>query len=491
MLTEPLYSAAEMRAAEAAYTGPTLELMERAGAAVADAILRGYPDARTVSVWCGAGANGGDGFVVARKLHEAGRGVQVRLLAPEERIAGDALENLRRARALGLLFVDEWTPADVVVDALFGTGFTGAPRPEAARAIWEMNALESPVVSVDVPSGVDASTGEIAGPAVEAALTVTFHGRKLGLVVAPGRFHAGRVEVADIGLDHAATRHRRTTEAILALVPRRGERDNKYSAGAVLVVGGSTGLTGAPCLTAEAALRAGAGIVTACVPASLNLVFEQRLLEVMTRPCPDEDGRMTAAAAEVILAAAERADAVALGPGLGRTDATRELVRILLERLELPVVLDADGLWAVAGHLAWVFARDAPTVLTPHAGELARLLGRESAWVSAHRLDAVQAGADDAGAVVLLKGADTLVGAPGHGVLVSDHGNPGLATAGSGDVLAGVAAAFLAKGMEPQVAAAAAATAAGVASGLAAETHGTAGMIARDVVEALSPALSR
>ena len=490
-MIEFFYIAVEMRAAEATYPGPTLELMERAGVAVADAILRDYRDARTIAVWCGAGANGGDGFVVACRLHEAGRAVQIRLLAPEERIAGDALENLRRACELGVPFVEEWAPADVAVDALFGTGFSGAPRPEAARAIEELNALESPVVSVDVPSGVDASTGEVAGPAVEADLTVTFHGRKAGLAVAPGRFHAGRVEVADIGLPHGETRHRRVTEEILGLVPRRGERDNKYSAGAVLVVGGSIGLTGAPCLTAEASLRAGAGIVTACVPASLNLVFEQRLLEVMTRPCPDEDGRMTPAAADVILAAAERVDAVALGPGLGRTDGTRELVRILLERLELPVLLDADGLWAVAGHLAWVFAREAPTVLTPHAGELARLLGRESAWVSAHRLGAVQAGADDAGAIVLLKGADTLVAAPGRGVLVSDHGNPGLATAGSGDVLTGIAAAFLAKGMEPQVAAAAAATAAGVAAGLAAQTHGTAGMIASDVVEALSPALSR
>ena len=226
------------------------------------------------------------------------------------------------------------------------------------------------------------------------------------------------------------------------------------------------------------------------MPASLNLVFEQRLVEVMTRPCADEDGAMTPEAADEILAAAERAGAVALGPGLGRTDGTRALVGFLLDRLDRPVVLDADGLWALAGHLDWVFARDAPTVLTPHAGELGRLLGRPSAWVSANRLDAVQAGADDTGTVVLLKGADTLIAAPARTPVVVDLGSPGLATAGSGDVLTGVVAAFLAKGMEGTVAATAAAAACGAASRLAEERHGRAGMIARDVIEALSPALS-
>lgn len=199
---------------------------------------------------------------------------------------------------------------------------------------------------------------------------------------------------------------------------------------------------------------------------------------------------MTPEAADVVLEAAERAGAIALGPGLGRTEGTRALVGFLLDRLDKPVVLDADGLWALAGHLDWVFSRDAPTVLTPHAGELGRLLGRPSAWVAANRLDAVQAGADDTGTVVLLKGADTLVAGPGRDPVVVDLGNAGLATAGSGDVLTGVVGAFLSKRLEAGLAAAAAAAACGVASGLAAERHGQAGMIARDVIEALSPALS-
>lgn len=489
--TEPLYTAEEMRAAEATYRGPTLELMERAGAAAAASLRRRFPDARRVSVWCGGGANGGDGLVVARLLHAEGLEVEVSLLADEERVRGDAAENLRRARELGIPFVAEPGAADVVVDALFGTGFSGEPRREAAAAIATVNRSGAPVLSVDVPSGVDASTGRVAGLAVEASATVTFHGRKLGLHVAPGRFHAGEVEVADIGLVHGDTAARRALPELVELVPPRTERDSKYSAGFVLVVGGSTGLTGAPCLTSEAALRAGAGVVVACVPASLSLVFELRLLEVMSRPCADEDGHLVPAAAERILELARRADAVAIGPGLGRTDGTRELVRILLARLEQPVVLDADGLWALAGHLDWVFARDRPTVLTPHAGELGRLLGWESARVAARRLDAVRTGADETGAVVLLKGIDTLVAEHGKGVLLSDLGNAGLATAGSGDVLTGVVAAFLARGLDAYGAAAAAAAAHGLAAGLAAERHGRAGMVAGDVVPELSRVVSR
>jgi ADP-dependent NAD(P)H-hydrate dehydratase / NAD(P)H-hydrate epimerase len=489
MWTEPLYTAAEMRAAEETHDGAMLELMERAGSAAADALLRRYQDVRSVSVWCGTGSNGGDGFVVARKLHEAGRTVEIVLVGDEEKIAGDAAENLARIKKLQIPFVEDGS-GEVAVDALFGTGFSGKPRHGAARAIQKLNALDVPILAVDVPSGVDASTGEAAGPAVRARATVTFHGWKAGLAVAPGRFHAGDVEVADIGLASGETRHARATARILDLVPRRGAKDNKYTAGSVLVIGGSAGKTGAPCLSAMAALRAGAGIVTVCGPASLNVIFEQRLLEVMTRPCPDEDGVMTMDAADEILDAAEKATAVAIGPGLGRTDNVRALTGYLLDRLDKPIVLDADGLWAIAGHLDWVFSRDAPTVLTPHAGELARLLGRDSGWVSARRLHAVQAGADDVGAVVLLKGADTLVAAPGKGVLVCDLGNPGLATAGTGDVLTGIVAAFLSKGMDGRLAAAAAAAAGGEAAALAAERVGTAGMIASDVIAALSPVLS-
>jgi NAD(P)H-hydrate epimerase len=363
---------------------------------------------------------------------------------------------------------EEGLQGDVLIDALFGTGFRGAPRPEAAGLIEQVNASGAPVVSVDLPSGVNADTGEIEGAAVRADVTVTMHGRKLGLEVAPGRFHAGDVVVADIGLEARETEHRLVTRDVLALVPRKRPEDNKYTAGAVLVVGGSPGTTGAVCLTASAVLRADAGYVTVCAPRESLPVIELRLLEAVKRPL-EEAGD-----------AVGRHGALALGPGLGRTPDRQALVRRLLEETALPAVVDADGLFGLEP-----FERSAPTVLTPHAGELGRLLGRESAWVDAHRLEAAREGAERFGCVCLLKGADVLVAAPGHGVLVAALGPPSLATAGTGDVLTGVLAAFLSKGMEARIAAAAAA----LACDVAARRGPARGLVASDVVALLPAAL--
>ena len=445
-MLDPLFTADEMRAAEQCYPGfpeTAPELMERAGRAVALEVLGAFPGARRVAVVCGGGANGGDGRIALRLLQEAG----------VDAVETEAPEGF-----------------DLVVDALFGTGFRGSPRPEAAALIERINACGAPVVSVDLPSGVDASTGEIAGPAVDANCTVTFHGRKLGHHVAPGRFHTGRLVVADIGLTPGATAARRVLPAILGSVPARGVRDTKYSSGSVLIVGGSPGMTGAAVLVARAALRADAGYVTLCVPAECVAVAEALVLE------PVKVGLPVVGALEVILEHAARAGAVAIGPGLGRAPAARELVAGLLASLTCPVVVDADGLYDLGP-----FERHAPTVLTPHAGELGRLLGKPSDWVAAHRLAAVTECAERFGAVTLLKGPDTLVQVPGQGVLVADHGPPSLATAGTGDVLTGVVAAFLAKGMEAGHAAAAAA----VAHGLAAASCVQRGLVASDVADAL------
>jgi ADP-dependent NAD(P)H-hydrate dehydratase / NAD(P)H-hydrate epimerase len=331
-------------------------------------------------------------------------------------------------------------------------------------------------VSVDLPSGVDASTGEAAGAVVDADLTVTFHARKVGLAVAPGRFRAGRVVVADIGLDEIPTEHRRATPALLDVVPRRKPGDTKYTAGSVLVVGGQPGMTGAACLSALAALRADAGYVALAVPAESLPVVETLALEPVKIGWTEDD------AVETIVAAAERAGAIALGPGLGRGAGRQALVRELLARLDLPAVVDADALY----DLEPFGRRAASTVLTPHAGELARLLGTDSEWVGAHRLEAAQRGAERFGAILVLKGSDTIVAAPGSGVIVSDLGPPALATAGTGDVLTGITAAFLSKGLEPQVAAAAAA----VAHGRAAElVPHRAGLVASDLLEAIPRAL--
>jgi hydroxyethylthiazole kinase-like uncharacterized protein yjeF len=431
----PLYTADEMRAAEQGHDVDAM--MERAGRAVADAILRRYPVARRIAAVCGKGANGGDGRIALRVLAEAGR---------------ETSEDL--------------DGADVVIDALFGTGFHGAPRDDAAKLIDRINTADAPVVAVDLPSGIDASTGEIEGAAVTADVTVTMHAPKVGLVVAPGRFHAGDVEVADIGIEAGETTHRLVTDDVLELVPRKGAGDTKYSSGSVLVVGGSPGMSGALCLAAEAAFRADAGYVAVATHAESLPVVEVRLLEAVKAPLSDVD-RL-----------AQRASALAVGPGLGRGEDERALVRRLLRELEVPAVVDADALFELEPD-DWPAAR----VLTPHAGELARLLDRDD--VDAHRLDAVQAAADRFGCVVLLKGADTLVAVPGEGVLVSAAGTPALATAGTGDVLTGIVAAFLAKGMEARLAAAAAA----FAHGRAAELGPERGLVASDLIEALPDVL--
>ena len=449
---EPLYSAEEMRAAEARYPrypDSAPELMERAGRAVADECIRSFPDARRFAFVCGGGANGGDGRIAAGLLRQAGRET-----VETEDVAG----------------------ADVVVDALFGTGFRGVPRPEAAALIERINGSGAPVLSVDLPSGVDASTGEIAGVAVRADVTVTFHGRKVGLVVAPGRFHSGRVVVAPIGLEQTPTAVVRATPAVLALVPRRRADDSKFTAGSLLVVGGAPGTTGAPVLSATAALRADAGYVTLAVPHECLQTAEVLALEPVKR------GFDAASALDTLTPDLERASALALGPGLGRSDEARALVRDLLRASRLPTVVDADALFGLEP-----LERDAPTVLTPHAGELARLLDADSTWVAAHRLEAAARCAERFGAVVLLKGADSIVHAPDGRTVVCDTGPAALATAGTGDVLTGVVGAFLAKGLDATDAAAAAAVAHGLA---AASVRHAAGLVASDVAAALPAALS-
>jgi ADP-dependent NAD(P)H-hydrate dehydratase / NAD(P)H-hydrate epimerase len=463
---EALYTAAEMRAAEERYPGypeTVPELMDRAGSAVADVILARYDDARRITVVCGPGNNGGDGRVAARLLEQAGRDVRIVESKPEE-----------EEKELG--------DPELIVDALFGTGFETAPRSAASALIERMNAAGVPIVSVDVPSGVNASTGEVPGTAVSASLTATFHGHKVGLHVAPGRFRAGEIVVTDIGLEPHETEHRLVDRTLLRRVPRKRDGDNKYTAGAVLVVGGSRGLTGAACLAAEAAFRADAGYVAVAVPRSALPVIEQRLLEAVKRPCAEDDaGRLALDALDDIFAAVERMDAVALGPGLGRSEETKALVRRLLAELRVPVVVDADALWELEPG-DW----PAPRVLTPHEGELARLLGEESSWVAAHRLDAARRAAARFRCVVLLKGADTLVAGPQGKTLVRSLNAPSLATAGTGDVLTGILAAFLAKGMEARLAAAAASVAQAVAA-LSAPLRS--GLVASDVVQNLPRAL--
>ncbi|HEY5816313.1 MAG TPA: NAD(P)H-hydrate dehydratase [Solirubrobacterales bacterium] len=469
---------------------PSLELMEAAGRAVAEAVGERAPEG-PVRVVCGKGNNAGDGLVAARYLREAGFEVEALLLWPADELSGDAAVNLARfdaEQASGDLG-PRLAGSGAVVDAIFGTGFSGEPRESVLGAIEAINACGGPVVACDVASGVDASSGEVAGAAVEADLTVSFHAAKLGHRVAPGKWHTGELRVASIGIPAGAPGEPAagTIEAtVLGLPPRRGPRSTKFSSGQVTIAGGSRGLTGAVQLSSLAAIRAGAGYATVAVPADLEPIFAAGQPEVMSSACPGGDGCLAPASAKALLRAFEPAAAGVLGPGLGRDPGSIELAREVLGAIEAPLVLDADGLNAFAAELGPIAAREAPTVLTPHAGELGRLLGRSSEEVSARRLAAAREAAKAAGGVVVLKGDDTIV-TDGERVAVNAVSAPALATAGTGDVLSGIVAAMLARGLEPFAAACAGVLAhARAGRDAAARTGAAESVIAGDVIDSIA-----
>jgi ADP-dependent NAD(P)H-hydrate dehydratase / NAD(P)H-hydrate epimerase len=496
----PLYDAAGMRAADSWAIEergiPSLELMETAGAAVAEA-ARDVAAEGPARVVCGKGNNAGDGLVAARHLATSGYDAEVLLLWPAADLSPDATSNLERfdgpvREVSPEELAEALTRSGVVIDAIFGTGFSGTPRAPADAAIEAMNACGAPVVAADVPSGIDASTGEAEGAAVRADATVSFHAAKLGQWVSPGKALRGVLRVADIGIPREAPSEPSggvIRDEVLALAPRRLPDSTKFDSGEVLVIGGTRGLTGAVCLAASATIRAGAGYATVAVPADLEPIFEVKLTEVMSRGYGGAEGRLASASANDILAAGERAAAVVLGPGLGRDEDSLELARELARGVAAPLLVDADGLNAHAGRLDLIAERSAPTVLTPHTGELGRLLGRDSGAIAAHRLASVREAAASSGAIVVLKGDDTLV-ADGERLAVSSGGSPGLATAGTGDVLSGTIGALLARGMEPFAAACAGVHAHQRAGRIAAERAGAVeSMIATDVIAAMPSAL--
>jgi NAD(P)H-hydrate epimerase len=435
--------------------------------------------------------------VAARHLAETGYEVEAVLLWPPEELSADSSASLERfggaVREVGAGGVPgALEGSGVVVDAIFGTGFSGAPRAPVDAAIEAINGCAAPVVAADVPSGVDASTGEVAGVAVRAAITVSFHAAKLGHWIAPGKAHAGELRVAEIGIPREAPAEPAAGvigDEVLAVAPRRQPNSTKFDSGEVMVVGGSRGLTGAVCMAAEAAIRVGAGYATVAVPADLESIFELKLTEVMSRGFEGAEGRLASGSADAILEAAHRAAAVVLGPGLGRDEDSLDLARAVARGVAVPLLVDADGLNAHAERLDLIAQREAPTVLTPHAGELGRLLGRDSGEVSEHRLASAREAAERSGAIVVLKGDDTIV-AEGERLAISQGGSPGLATAGTGDVLSGTIGALLARGMEPFAAACAGVHAHQRAGRLSAERLGSVeSVIATDVISALPAAL--
>jgi ADP-dependent NAD(P)H-hydrate dehydratase / NAD(P)H-hydrate epimerase len=455
-----LYTADEMSRADGAAQQlgiPGGVLMERAGAAMTEEILARFSlRGRRVLAVCGGGNNGGDGFVIARELRRAGVGVDV--VATRDEYSGDPATNLAALRSLGVevhgpehldALLDD---AALVVDALLGTGFSGEVREREAGLIRQLNRAGTQTVAVDVPSGVDGSTGEVAGEAVRADLTVCAHAAKVGCVISPGREHAGEVVAVEIGIppeaDVDASLQWMDAPSLRGLVPRTADPAHKYSAGALLVVAGTRAMTGAPVMVVGGAQRTGCGIVFLATPESAAPAIDVQLTEAIVYGIPEgPGGSMASDALEEILKRAERASAVVLGPGMGTDREGRKLVAGILENVEAPVLLDADAITNVAGSDALI-RREAPAVVTPHAGELGRLLGTGAGEVSARRLRSARRAAQQNGCCVLLKGSDTLVVQEDR-TAVNSTGGVALATAGTGDVLSGVVGALLARGMEP------------------------------------------
>lgn len=475
------------------------DLMEAAGREVADAALRAMGGAygRRAVIVCGKGNNGGDGLVAARYLD--GAGVRTTVLTLEEAFREPAAANLRRLevtavrrRQFSVAALDrELGRSDVAVDAIFGTGFRGLAGGAPADAIASLNASSSPVVAVDIPSGVDGATGVVEGAAVRADITVTFGAPKPGLVLLPGATLAGVVEVEAIGFPPDLIRGELLlfeAEDIVAMLPHRAPDTHKRAAGFAVVVGGSRLMTGAPALAGTAAYRAGAGLVAVAVPEGVLPVVQGALREAVFVGLPETEAGAAAGGSARLDEVLGQAGALAVGPGMTTDERTQGWIRELVRSSEVPVVLDADGLNAFAGRPEDLADRKADLILTPHAGEFSRLVGVPTSEVEADRVRHVRDLAARASAVVLLKGSRTLVASPDGLVRINPTGGPSLATGGTGDVLTGMIAGLMARGCSPIDAGSAAAFVHGIAGRIAGERRGD-GATAVDVLEAVPAAM--
>jgi ADP-dependent NAD(P)H-hydrate dehydratase / NAD(P)H-hydrate epimerase len=490
---------------------PGIVLMENAGRVCADVLAEtfGDPGGKQVVVVCGKGNNGGDGFVVARHLLLRGARVDVLLLAPASKLAGDAATNfgilLRLKRVSGgrlqIVRVTHRTSlkvyekADFVVDAVFGTGFTGSPKGIADHVIRWITGHPGKVLSVDIPSGVSATTGEVTGSAVRAAVTVTMAAPKIGHFVGSGRVSSGDVHVADIGIPVSVLKPPKQPtflverDDVKKLLPLRPFNAHKYSVGKVLVIAGSRAFTGAPVLASLSALKTGAGAVVLCVPASIHPMLVRKLTDVIVAPCVEtSEGTLAYRSLEELERRLAWADAVILGPGLSRHEETDTLIRTLVSRIPCPLLLDADGLNAISGYTQVLRGRKAPTVLTPHTGELARLVGGDSPSLDRYRVEAARKASRELSAIVVLKGAPTVTASAGTSV-VNSTGNPGMATIGSGDVLGGVIAALMSGHVQSFEASYAGVYLHGKAGDLAADHFGERSIMASDILAYVPAAL--
>lgn len=481
---------------------PGLTLMENAGMGCVEAIVAAYGGAagRKAAVVAGKGNNGGDGYVIARLLRERGWQVAVLILARPEEIGGDARANLDRLDEATLAYCPEQEilaryaqllkEADVIVDAMLGTGLKTDVRGVYAKAVELVNGAGGPVVAVDIPSGIDANSGHVLGSAVRADLTVTFAFAKCGHVLYPGAEYTGRLQIVDIGIPSAAAEGMESREfldetAIKPLLRRRSRNSHKGSFGHCLIVAGSTGKTGAAAMAANSAVRCGAGLVTLAAPASLNPILEIKTTEAMTLPLPDGGkGHLGEAPLLPLEKLIGGRNAVALGPGIGWHPETARLVRHLVTEIDLPLVVDADGLNAISEDPSVLLKKaSAGMILTPHPGEMARLAGTSVAAVEADRIGIAREFAARYRVCLVLKGARTVIATPEREVAINGSGNPGMASGGMGDVLTGILAALLAQGYAPADACRLGVFIHGHAADLVAADKGEIGMSAVDVQE--------
>jgi ADP-dependent NAD(P)H-hydrate dehydratase / NAD(P)H-hydrate epimerase len=513
-----LASAEEMRRADAAAIQtlkiPGIVLMENAGRAFVDCLIEhvGQVLARSVHVICGKGNNGGDGFVIARHLVNRGANVNVVLLSKREEVKGDAKTNLDAV--LGMLEAgvphlsvrELRKPADlegfpkpgIIVDAIFGTGFTGSVRGLEYDVVEWINRQDAYVASVDIASGTNTTDGTIENVAVRARLTITMGLAKIGQYVGAGREHQGIVIPVDISIpdrvfaDAGIQTMRVDPSDVASMLPRRPLSAHKYSVGKVFVLAGSMQFTGAPFMCAQAAMRTGAGAVVLGVPRSIREILARKVTEVMIRPLDETaEGTLSLSCYDKLREQALWSDVIALGPGLSRNSETGKVVERVLKEIDRPVVLDADGINALGTTADILKNRKAPTILTPHPGELGRLLGQDAKSLDRQRVSVAGEVARELGSVLVFKGAPSVIGIPDGRTYVNPTGNPGMASAGVGDVLTGIIAGLYAQGMSPGDAAVAGVYVHGLAGDMAAQRWGLRGVMAMDLVELTGNAVAR
>ncbi|MGI6412850.1 MAG: NAD(P)H-hydrate dehydratase [Syntrophomonadaceae bacterium] len=504
-----ILKAAEMKEidqkASSEYGIPSLLLMENAGARVVEFIKQSIfdPVNRRIIIVAGKGNNGGDGLVVARHLLNLGAEPYVFLLAEEQELPPDARLNFKIFRKMSgkiypllaeedLVELDRsLAKADLIIDAIYGIGFRGPLKSFEARIVSIVNASQKPVVAVDIPTGVEGDSGKVYGEAIRASYTVSFALPKLGLILA-GKEYTGEIKIVDISIPRSLLADPKlehsliTGEMVKGLLPERPAQSHKGTFGHALVVGGSMGLSGAVMMTAQAALRCGAGLVTAAVPESLAPVVESRLLEVMTVPLAQTN--QSAISLEALPAIGNllgTSSVCAIGPGLSTYSEANAIVRFVLERSGIPVVVDADGLNALQGDVGILKNRQVPIVLTPHPGEMARLTGKSIDQIQANRIEIARNYAQDWQINLVLKGSNTVVATPAGEVYINNTGNPGMATAGSGDVLCGIITGLIAQGLKARDAALAGVYIHGLSGDRASKIKGQRGMIASDIIRFL------